>query len=351
MPSSRRAIILAFAVSTIVACEDPFTRGVPADSPGVAVSGLSEICLGVFGCSAWSPDSKTLYISARVDTSTVPSLVAIDPTTRTVRTIGPLDAGARDFVVPGDGATMYYWTPDRTTNNVWNINRMSLSDGSSTFVARSWNVGFLVSADGTTLAYHAAGSSVGADTVVLLNLVSRVRRAATVDTVDGLAALSADGTRVVMYSGVSAGFAVVVWNTTTGKRDTIPNSISKQAYSIAWSHDSARVLLAAPDGRTFTDTSLAGGSARTYAVGRESAQIGWLPEQSAMWTVPESMVCGPDDCAKYYDFVYTTAAKTTTVGAARATTNFLLLSASPDGRWVAHAEDFITLYFLNQRAP
>jgi hypothetical protein len=353
MPASRRAIVLAFAISTIIACEDPFTNGAPADSPGAVVPGIANVCPFGFGCSAWSADSKTLYIVAGVKLlQGLGSLMAVDAATLTSRVVGPIDVETVVLAPTADGAGIYFEAPDPAPPGGWLIKRMSLSDGATTTVAK--NLGqfnFVVSPDGTAVAYHAPSSTLAADTIVVLDLSSGMRRATTIMAgFNTLAAFSADGTQVSIIPNARS---IQIWHLTTGARDTIPVSRANSVLSgAAWSGGAFRVLLRAFVGaKTFTDTSLAGGSALTYTVEQDPSRFLWLPDRSAMWTIPETPICGPQDCTlKRFDFVYTTATKALTVGDANSV-GLLLLSASPDGHWVAHAEGPDALYLLHRPTP
>jgi hypothetical protein len=121
---------------------------------------------------------------------------------------------------------------------------------------------------------------------------------------------------------------------------------------VAWSGGAFRLLFnSSSDGSTYTDTSLAGGSALTYTAEPNPNRFQWLPDAAAMLTVTSSPICGPHDCnSSLYDFVYSTATKGVTVGRA---TSFSppLVSASPDGHWITHAETFDALYLLHHESP
>jgi hypothetical protein len=352
-----RAILLAFAVSTIIACEDPFTNGAPAASPGVVVPGIADLCpvdFDSFGCMAWSADSKTLYIGAGVGTKSVPSLIAVDPATLASRVVGPIDATTFVLEPSADGTAIYFTAADPEPSGMPSvgafIRRMSLIDGSVTTIATTRNPNILVSPDGTALAYHAANTTnFGTDTIVMLDLRSGTRRATTIEIgFNILTAFSADGTEL---SIVPSAPAVHIWHLATGMRDTIlDRRANSGCCNVAWSGGAFHILTSSLDAPTFTDTSLAGGSSVTYTAARDPNQFQWQPDRSAMLTVSPSTICRPQDCSKHWDFDYVTATNVVTVGAA----SYGLLpyvSASPDGHWVAHTEGSGPLYLLHRITP
>jgi WD40 repeat protein len=355
VPASHRAIVLALAASTILACEDPFTNTPPADSPGAVVTGVGSVCTFPFGCSAWSADSKTLYITAFNSEGvtlggTFTSLIAVDPATHASRAVGPIDDESGNLEATADGTALFFAAHDNETGN-WVIKRMSLLDGSTTTLAETPLLTFVVSPDGASLAYHAVHSAGAADSIVVLDPRSGSRRATMATSGGILAAFSADGTRLSVIPG--SGRTIQIWNLTTGVLDTIPVSRANSIFvGAAWSGGTLRMLSVVRVGPpTYIDTSLAGGSALTYSVVQEPTRFLWLPDRSAMWTIPASPICGPQDCyLSRYDFVFATAITAVTVGNANSL-ELRLVSASPDGHWIAHAEDAGVLRLLHQPAP
>src|SRR5260370_26693638 len=122
-------LVLSVAPTVMIACEDPFTKGAPADSPGVLVPGLNAHCFDSYGCAAWSADSKTMYIVASVGSSNVASLVAVDAASLAVRVIGAIDDATFALEPSADGTATYFGVLDQVTPGAWIIKRMSLSDG------------------------------------------------------------------------------------------------------------------------------------------------------------------------------------------------------------------------------
>lgn len=355
MQPTTRAIALTVALSGIVACENPFANGPLPHPPGVPVSGLTYSCPRD-DCGAWSADSKTLYIAARVGTSSVTSLVAVDPVTLTVRTVGRIDH-VFGLVSSADGAAVYFVATDTAASYQLAIKKMSSSDGSTTILAHTYNIDFVVSPDGTALAYHALGSNFGADTIVLLDQSSGTRRATMIENSSRLAAFSEDGTRLAMIPGgggpEGGSAAVNIWHVTTGVREVIPFATNHAVVlGAAWSHGDFRVLFGGGDFTAFTDTSLGGGAALTYRDGRRRFLSRWLPDRSAIWTLAnDTVICGPDDCHRErYDYAFTTATQTTTLASA-ISQGLILFAASPDGKWLAHAEGASPLYLTHGVTP
>src|SRR5579862_6543197 len=138
MPASHRTIALALALSTIIACEDPFTNGHPGDSPGIIVPGLgNHLCVGGPGCSAWSADSKTLYVVAGAGGPGPASLMAVDLATLTSRVVGQVDGLSLQLTPTADGTAIYFEAIETKPVVALLIKRMSLSDGSITTIARN----------------------------------------------------------------------------------------------------------------------------------------------------------------------------------------------------------------------
>ena len=354
MSAPHRAMAPSVALAIgIMACSDPLTTHFPADSPGVAVPGVNfhnGWCTTGSDCMTWSADSKTLYLVENLSPPLGGSLRAVDAATHTVRRIGGIDTRAAAPALSPDGTMMYFAVPADTTNSSYDIRRMSLADGSTTVVTSASSRDFLVSPDGAALAYHARGGPSAPDTVVLLDLASGARRASTVVTPKTLGAFSADGTRLIMYSGVPDPGAIQVWHVATGARDTIPFPTRARYLEAArWSRGDFRLLLTATNYPGLTDMSVGGGAAITYSSG--TSQSVWLSDRAAIWVASWSTICGPNNCnMKRYEFAYVTATKATTVGSLNEK-NFYLLAASPDGRWLAHVADDGTLYLLNQPTP
>lgn len=345
-----RTVVLTFVLPSLIGCENPFANGAPADSPGVAVPGLSGVCPTNVECAVWSADSKTLFVVASGGPSSPSSLIAVDPATLTYRSVGAVAEPALKLTPSADGSAMYFVGPDRTGNSGWTINRMSLSDGLSTVVAKTALFDYLVSPDGTTLAYHLPGGTSAIDTTVLLDVRLRTRRATMIGGFGGLSAFSPDGTLLAMNPLI--GGTLNIWHVTTGVVDTI--SVGRGHYElndIAWSGGNFRLLFVDPYFRTFTDSSLAGGNALTYVLQQGASRIAWLPDRSAIWLLSEGPICGPADCHSVrFDIHYADATQTLTLGAARSN-EFLMVAASPDGRWIAHSESLGSLYLLRSRVP
>jgi hypothetical protein len=361
MPAARRPIALVFAV--LIACEDPFTNGHPPASPGAVIPGLGKLGYGCsIGCTAWSADSKTLYIVALVGSATTASLLALDPVTLTPRTVGPIDAAATDLQLTADGTALYFVGQNRSPPGGALIERMSLPDGSTTTLANLNEIEFSISPDGRALAYHAfatpptdsafAHDSLPADTVVVLDLPSGVRRRMMVTLSARLGGFSADGTQLIVMPDASL---IYIWHLDTGTRDSISIARgSRDVPQVAWSGGAFRMLLSSIGAATtFSDTSLAGGSARVFIDGTDVNTFQWLPDRSAMWMLSSSQICGPLDCdAMHYDFVYTTTTASGLVGSANCAPQFRLhLDASPDGQWVAHSETVDAIYLLHRTTP
>jgi hypothetical protein len=354
MLSLHRAAVLTIALATIAACEDPFANHGLDHAPGVAVPGLTNVFIPGRQGLAWSPDSKTLYIAAMTYSGTGGgSLMALDPATLSLRTIGH-PSGVLNPWASADGTALYFIAAEQGVKGTI-IERLSLSDGAVTRLAITGTQDFLVAPDGTALVYHANHSleqDPTLDTLVVMDIPTGARRATTVGPPTLLLAISADGSRIVMdvFGDTSE---VAIWDLTASRRDAIPLPKGKVVSDAAWLRGSFHLLMANFDSRTLTDTSLDGGPAVTFGVAGKWGEFQWLPDRAAVWIFPSSRLCGPQDCSGMrYDFDFVTPTSSTTLGGAGYDGGFPPgMAPSPDGQWLAHTEDQRHLFLIHNRTP
>jgi hypothetical protein len=352
MLSLHRAAVLTIALATIAACEDPFANRGLHDAPGVAVPGLTNVFIPGRQGLAWSADSKTLYIASTTHSGTAgSSLMALDPATLSLRTIGHAGPALNPWV-SADGTALYFIAAEQGAKGDI-IERMSLSDGSVTRLATTGSQDFLVTPNGTALTYHTVHviAADELDTLVVMDIATGARRATIVGPPTLMLAISADGSRIVMdVFGDTA--AVAIWDLTANRRDAIPLAKRKLVSDAAWVRGSFHLLLADFALQTLTDTSVDGGPAVTFPVGQVWGEVKWLPDRAAVWIFPSSHICGPEDCSVMrYEFDFVTPATSTTLGAVSGDGFFSGASPSADGQWLAHTEDRKQLFLIHNRTP
>jgi len=328
----------------------------PAESPGLSVNGLGGECPTVSDCLVWSADSKTLYVIASDGAPNTAKLMAVDPLSRSATRVGGLEPGARAPVLSPDGKFVYYAVPDSITGgeglsqnpktSYYTIRRIPLAGGSTSFVMHSGYISrFLISPDGSAIAFHASGSVFGADTIVLLDIASGLRRGKIVTPEAFIGAISPDGSRLMLMST-----SLYVWNVASGARDTISVNQSTFVRGAEWVGANMHALLSRPSGYADT-TMVAGGSAIAYPGTEQASVYAWLPARGTIFFAHTDGNCYDERCSlHHWEFTYVTATTSKTIGSMNEAV-FIAHSASPDGRWLAYLPQLRGLYLLRSPAP
>lgn len=349
MRIASRHIALALVVAT-TACTNIFNDE-PTAQPGTPVAGLSggSLCWSGGPCHAWAPDSKTLYITARLSSNPGGSLVAIDPAAATYKRVANIDSTARGLVVSPDGATLYYAVPPAPPFDMYVIKKMTLATGGNTVIIGARRGDFSISGDGKTLAYLAAGGTAAADTIVALDLPSNTRRASTVVNNLFIGPLSPDGSRLLISGGGGGDPRIFqVWNITTGDVQTIPTGTwGNFVNGRAWSGNNPRFLFTpSPSSPTQTDTTIGTGNRIVFNLPSYPRGIIWLPDLHAMYTYSSRTICGRECNGEFWEFFYATPTGMIKLGSVYA--NAGLVMGSPDGHWLVHSLNPSAVYVLGR---
>jgi hypothetical protein len=346
-----RSLVPPLAIATaalLAACTQDF----PDDQPGRSVPNVGFSCPRFFHpCAFWSPDSKTLYrVSLVAAVAPGWSLLAIDPVTGLSHRVGGVDSLIASVVPSPNGASLYFAAAQDTTRAKYDVSRMTLADGATTLVTTAVSPDFLITPDGTGLAYRVPGGTATADTVALIDATTHAFKSATFVEKRKLYAFSSDGTRLIMSTGALSATAILVWHVTTGVRDTIAIAAGgRLLQDIKWSGTGFHLLLSGSVSTAYTDTSLAGGAATQFTRGGEGP-FAWLPDRTAMASAEWETTCGQVDCnGRQYGFFYRTPTRATKLGSQNASTISLFI-ASPDGKWIAYEWD-VGLSLLSNRTP
>jgi hypothetical protein len=341
--------------STALACGDLFTLGSSSESPGAPLAGLEYACptsqLDYVQCFAWSGDGRILFVVLPRTSDTVLVSVNAAATPDAFRVIGAI--GSPSSIRPSSDGSVIYFSRRTSADASYGVFRMSLADGVSRLVTNAAFPDFLLTPDGSAVAYHAAGSTNGSDTIVVADVTTGERRRSTTGARMRLGAFSPDANDVCLLP--FAYDSTAIWHTTTGARELMRGGevivfqagLAHWVAAVGWTGTEFAALFAPQSGITAVGAS--GAITRYSTTPATTIQvIGWAPAVSRVFLSEPTDRCG-SLCSRYTLRVLTPGGSRE-IGSVDVQSNaisFTQFSPSPNGRWLAYQPTWGRVFLLS----
>jgi hypothetical protein len=323
-------LMLAVAAQS---CVDLGPKAPPADVPGDTIRAVPT-CDG--GCRlTWSPDSKVLFVT------TSSGLYIVNPESGAAERLGAIGLPSEVVSTPtGDG--LVYSLPEGTGK--FAVHELTVATRATRRVVTASSAGLTLAPDGRTLAYHPEGATGTADSVVVIDLVSRGRLGSMGGSHLQSLAFSDDGAQLAVWYPAAGGAQLRIWNVATGSVEatSVPSSTAVALHEVAWVEGSFRALIRSSTRLTETDHRLVP-IAKYDSLPREPVAISWVPAQHAAFVALPGKCYETDggwdaNCTiTAYGLSYVAKGAFVTPGSVNAASlRFGTMRASPDGRWLAH---------------
>jgi hypothetical protein len=352
LPSLLSALLLPILTGCEIAAAGP--EIVPPDAPGDTVPVSGACPANNESCMAWSADSRTLYLVAKVGQAAASGigLIAVDAMTKEVRVVRAIEVAPTALVASPTG-DLIYSVPEGAGK--FGVFALSAAGSGHRRITGASSPEVILSPDGSALGHHAEGSVNGADTIVVLDLSSGSRRASTVGSTFRLKAFSGDARHLLLTGSTGGALTVVVWNTISGAREETYVPERTLFEDAEWGAAGFRLLVRANGYLVETDPSFQ--QTLDYdAISLGPVAVGWVPGRTATFVAKYGPKCYRTGswgsfCNIYqYALLYLGPSGYAAVGSVNAGQVWQLLG-SPDGQWLAHREGPTPVYLLRNPSP